>query len=234
MCGHLSRRGLSPEGPRLPGPCDLPGPRRAGSSVLLGLAPDGVCPDAPRHRGAGAPLPHHFTFACARLTCGRAIGRIVSVALSRGFPRVGVTNRPCPVVSGLSSRSITPRDRMACCVKCKPPAPREQSTPPAAIDPPKWVGFRGPAGRGSPIRSAELGAAGLAAARGGHRVAADRACGVSLRDQLVPDAEDRVLQRRATRLEQGRGAPDEEASPAPGRSAARSCRVASAAILKSS
>ena len=125
----------------MPGPCDLPGPRRAGSSVLLGLAPDGVCPDAPRHRGAGAPLPHHFTFACARLTCGRAIGRIVSVALSRGFPRVGVTNRPCPVVSGLSSRSITPRDRMACCVKCRPsrPEPRRSgqlSSAPQASQPP--------------------------------------------------------------------------------------------------
>ena len=98
----------SPEGPRFPGPCGLPGPRRAGSSVLLGLAPDGVCPDAPRHRDAGALLPHHFTFACARLTCGRAIGRVVSVALSRGFPRVGVIDRPCPVVSGLSSRDHLP------------------------------------------------------------------------------------------------------------------------------
>src|SRR5216110_821988 len=82
---------MAPGGPRSPGPCALPGPRRAGSSVLLGLAPDGVCPDAPRHRGAGALLPHHFTFACTRLTCGRAIGRVVSAALSRGFRRVGLT-----------------------------------------------------------------------------------------------------------------------------------------------
>src|SRR5439155_7699398 len=87
--------------------------------VLLGLAPDGVCPDAPRHRGAGALLPHLFTFACTRLTCGRAIGRVVSVALSRGFRRVGITDRPCPVVSGLSSR-YHPRDRMACEIKCRP------------------------------------------------------------------------------------------------------------------
>src|SRR5207249_1849288 len=81
--------------------------------VLLGLAPDGVCPDAPRHRDTGALLPHHFTFACARLTCGRAIGRVVSAALSRGFPRVGITDRPCPLVSGLSSRDHLPRNCMA-------------------------------------------------------------------------------------------------------------------------
>src|SRR6266545_3229287 len=86
--------------------------------VLLGLAPDGVCPDGPRHRGPGALLPHLFTFACTRLTCGRAIGRVVSVALSRGFRRVGITDRPCPVVSGLSSR-YHPRDRMACDIKCR-------------------------------------------------------------------------------------------------------------------
>src|SRR5262245_16253935 len=50
-------------------------------------------PCAPRHRGAGALLPHPFTLACARLTCGRAIGGLLSAALSRGFPRVGVTHR---------------------------------------------------------------------------------------------------------------------------------------------
>ena len=79
--------------------CGLPGPRRAGSTVLLGLAPGGVCLARLRHRGAGALLPHHFTLACARLTCGRAIGGLLSAALSRGFPRVGVTHRPalwCP------------------------------------------------------------------------------------------------------------------------------------------
>ena len=38
--------------------------------------------------------------------------RCVSVALSRGFPRVGVTHRPRPVVSGLSSRD-TSRDYTA-------------------------------------------------------------------------------------------------------------------------
>ena len=79
--------------------CRLPGPRRAGSAVLLGVAPGGVCLCTPRHRGAGALLPHHFNLACTRLSCGRAIGGVVSVALSRGFPRVGVAHRPamwCP------------------------------------------------------------------------------------------------------------------------------------------
>src|SRR3954449_12119893 len=85
--------------------CGLPGPRRAGSTVLFGLAPGGVCHARPRHRGAGALLPHPFTLTCARLTCGRAIGGLLSAALSRGFPRVGVTHRPCPVVSGLSSKT---------------------------------------------------------------------------------------------------------------------------------
>src|SRR3954452_19133444 len=85
--------------------CGLPGPRRAGSTVLFGLAPGGVCHARPRHRGAGALLPHPLTLTCARLTWGRAIGGLLSVALSRGFPRVDVTHRPCPVVSGLSSKT---------------------------------------------------------------------------------------------------------------------------------
>src|SRR5690349_7627894 len=85
--------------------CGPPGPRRAGSEVLLGLAPGGVCHARPRHRVAGALLPHPFTLTCARHTCGRAIGGLLSVALSRGFPRVGVTHRPCPLVSGLSSKT---------------------------------------------------------------------------------------------------------------------------------
>src|SRR3954454_9335931 len=87
--------------------CGPPGPRRAGSTVLFGLAPGGVCQARPRHRGSGALLPHPFTLACARLTCGRAIGGLLSAALSRGFPRVSVTHRPCPVVPGLSSKAST-------------------------------------------------------------------------------------------------------------------------------
>jgi len=43
----------------------------------------------PRRRDAGALLPHLFTLAGTGLTCGPALRRFVSVALSRGFPRVG-------------------------------------------------------------------------------------------------------------------------------------------------
>lgn len=40
----------------------------------------------PRHRDAGALLPHPFTFACAQLTCGRAIGRVFLWHFPAGFP----------------------------------------------------------------------------------------------------------------------------------------------------
>ena len=102
---HPSRRSsMAPKGPRSPRSCGPPGPRRAGSSVLLGLAPGGVCPAAasPRRRCA-LTAPFHLCLCAVRRhrPC-------VSVALSRGFPRVGVTHRPCPVVSGLSSRDTSP------------------------------------------------------------------------------------------------------------------------------
>jgi len=49
----------------------------------------------PRHRDAGALLPHHFTLARTRLQLQVArVGGVISVALSRGFPRVGVTDHP--------------------------------------------------------------------------------------------------------------------------------------------
>lgn len=72
--------------------------------VLLGLASGGVCLAAasPRRRCA-LTAPFHLCL------CARGRHRpCVSVALSRGFPRVGVTHRPCPVVSGLSSRDTSP------------------------------------------------------------------------------------------------------------------------------
>jgi len=49
----------------------------------------------PRHRGAGALLPHHFNLARPRLQLrATGVGGVFSVALSRGFPRVGVTDHP--------------------------------------------------------------------------------------------------------------------------------------------
>ena len=92
--------------------CAPPGSRRAGSSILLGLAPDGVWPAAasPR-RWCALTAPFHPCLY-AQHVHGRH-RRSVSVPLSRGFPRVGVTDRPCPSVSGLSSR-VTSRDCVAC------------------------------------------------------------------------------------------------------------------------
>ena len=99
LAGPRYRRGFRPAAY-----LDLAGP---GQRSCLALHRAGFA-WPPRHRDAGALLPHHFTLACARLSYWRAIGGVISVALSRGFPRVGVTHRPCPVVSGLSSRDSPP------------------------------------------------------------------------------------------------------------------------------
>jgi len=49
----------------------------------------------PRHRDAGALLPHLFNLAVPRPHVRAAVlGGVFSVALSRGFPRVGVTDHP--------------------------------------------------------------------------------------------------------------------------------------------
>ncbi len=112
MSDHLSHRGLSPEGPPRR-PCGPPGPRRAGSTVLFGLAPGGVCLAAasPRRRCA-LTAPFHLCLYAAHVWPRHR--PCVSVALSRGFPRVGVTHRPRPVESGLSSRGfLSPRGRSA-------------------------------------------------------------------------------------------------------------------------
>ena len=91
--------------------CDLPGSRRAGSAILFGLAPDGVYLAAvsPRRRCA-LTAPFHLCLIATHVWSRHR--PCISVALSRGFPRVGVTHRPCPSVSGLSSRSfLSPRSR---------------------------------------------------------------------------------------------------------------------------
>jgi len=59
--------------------------------ALLDLAPGGVYRAAHVTVGAGALLPHRFTLTAADLGPG---GGLFSVALSRGSPRVGVTNHP--------------------------------------------------------------------------------------------------------------------------------------------
>ena len=87
-------------------------PERIGRAALflLGLAPDGVYLAVTVTRHAGGLLPHRFTLACLtnRLRFAaegkpsanvppkratRAIGGLLSVALSIGLPRLGVTQR---------------------------------------------------------------------------------------------------------------------------------------------
>src|SRR4051794_20691353 len=116
--------------------CGPPGPRRAGSTVLLGLAPGGVCLAAasPRRRCA-LTAPFHL---CLYATHVRSRHRpCVSVALSRGFPRVGVTHRPaqwCPDFprSGFLSapRSAPPAPPMVA-----PPRPHAQARDAVAVVP---------------------------------------------------------------------------------------------------
>jgi len=83
---------------------------------LLGLAPGGVYRADVVSHIAGGLLHHRFTLACAhrpqireRTRRVRAIGGLLSVALSVGLPRLGVTQHHCPAESGLSS-AIARRD----------------------------------------------------------------------------------------------------------------------------
>ena len=100
-----------------PTSCGLPGSSRAGSTILFGLAPDGVCLAAasPRRRCA-LTAPFHLCL-CATHVWSRH-RPCVSVALSRGFPRVGVTHRPA--------------------LWC-PDFPRRVFSPPAAVRPTKTM-----------------------------------------------------------------------------------------------
>src|SRR3954462_3955889 len=78
-------------------------------TVLLGLASGGVCPAAvsPRRRCA-LTAPFHPCL-CETHVWPRH-RRCVSVALSRGFPRVGVpTTLPCDVRTFLEGLSLPPR-----------------------------------------------------------------------------------------------------------------------------
>ena len=64
-------------------------------------------PAVPVTRHAGGLLHHRFTLT---VPCG--VGGLLSVALSIGSRRLGITQHPCPVESGLSSR-IAPGGRPA-------------------------------------------------------------------------------------------------------------------------
>ena len=76
-------------GPPLPaGSCGLPGTIGRATRSLFGLAPGGVWRAAAVTRSAGGLLHHRFTLACAARA---AIGGLLSVPLSVGSPRLGVT-----------------------------------------------------------------------------------------------------------------------------------------------
>ena len=77
---------------------------------LFELAPGGACLAAGHPAVARGLLPHDFTLACSHRPCERrAIGGVISVALSLGSPRVGVTDLPVlrspdfPPVNGVCS-----------------------------------------------------------------------------------------------------------------------------------
>src|SRR6188472_2929151 len=107
----LIGKGVPMEPPKRP--CGLPGPRRAGSTVLLGLAPGGVCLAAasPRRRCA-LTAPFHLCLYATHVW-----PRHRPCHFCGTFPRVSPGGRyppPCPVVSGLSSRGfLSPRGRSA-------------------------------------------------------------------------------------------------------------------------
>jgi NAD(P)-dependent dehydrogenase (short-subunit alcohol dehydrogenase family) len=97
-----------------------PGSRRSGPAAYLDLAGQGrrsclalhragfAWP--PRHRGAGALLPHHFTFACTQLTCGCAIGRMFLWHCPADFPGWALpTASPYGVRTFLEGLSLPPQ-----------------------------------------------------------------------------------------------------------------------------
>jgi len=77
-------------------------------AVLLGLASGGVCLAAvsPRRRCALA-APFHPCLCADRAT--HAIGGVISVALSRGFPRVGSPDHPALWCPDFPRRAEPPR-----------------------------------------------------------------------------------------------------------------------------
>src|SRR5699024_5164258 len=89
--------------------------RAALECFLSGLAPDGVYRATPVTRCAGGLLHHRFTLTAPRC------GGLLSVALSRGSPRAGVTHHPAlwsPAVPRLRSpgaaSSCPTRPRLPC------------------------------------------------------------------------------------------------------------------------
>jgi hypothetical protein len=189
-------RGPRPPGPRSPRSCGLPGSHRAGSTILLGLAPGGVYPAAasPR-RWCALTAPFHLCLYATHVWPRHRLCRFCGT-----FPRVspgGSYPPPCPVVSGLSSRGFdTSRDRVT--------RSKEDRPPDADLL----------AESGTAIRAA------------GHRegaLVADRALGRALGAEARPAGDQDVLQARApaapaagSAASGGRGRPAKAATAAGG------------------
>src|SRR3954467_347826 len=126
-------------------PSERPTWTLAGSlrTVLLGLASGGVCLAAvsPRRRCA-LTAPFHPCLCETHVQPRHR--RCVSVALSRGFPRVGVpTTLPCDVRTFLDGLSLPPRllglphqpTGQAPAIRGAGPWPRGSAVPPSAAGP---------------------------------------------------------------------------------------------------
>jgi hypothetical protein len=125
LCSVLSHRvaAIHLDLPSPAGSSDLPagsgGPpsitcanRLVSQSILLDLAPGGVYLAAPVTRNAGGLLHRRFTLT--ESSDWPTLGGFISVALSRGSPRVAVSNHPAlwsPDFPRLSSRKCWERRR---------------------------------------------------------------------------------------------------------------------------
>src|SRR5947199_3656251 len=101
VSGILSGAAIHLGRPSPAGSCRLPGARLAASSLRLALHRVGLAKPPPSPEAlvvsytTVSPLP--------RRSRATPVGGLLSVALSIGFPRPGVTRHPCHVVSRLSS-----------------------------------------------------------------------------------------------------------------------------------
>jgi len=103
-------------------------PRTAGP---FGLAPGGVYRAAPVARGAGGLLHHRFTLArTAEAVTSAAAGGLLSVALSRGSPRVGVAHH-----RALWSPDLPRRDTAVRAAAAWPARPRRSAYRPPCPGP---------------------------------------------------------------------------------------------------
>ena len=122
---HLGRRLLAAS-------CDLPGTRSTGRRCpCLALLRVGFA-SRPVARVDGGLLHHRFTLACFHLS-REVIGGLFSVALSVGFPRLGVTQHPAlwspdfPRTT-LSGGPRSPGGLVASIVTAATPQPSREST----------------------------------------------------------------------------------------------------------